>query len=321
MGQSAEREPQTWIKLTTPKFELYTDTSSTKAKNLLSCSSGRGCHISGSDTAATGMTSPLRIIAFANGGEYEPFRLKAAAVGHYLHSRDRDYVVLSDAEPEHFEAAVHEYTHYAVNRAALHLPRLNEGVADLYSTTAVNRGTPLLGAPLAGRLSTLKNTRLISLREIFGAGRTSSLYNSPKITPLFYAESWLFTRLLALDARYTGHLLTLPPGRQRPVIGAMGALEHLWHDSGTIRSAELPAYLLQVQGGGSVTTAALIEQAEPGEMVVSEFERRLIWADLLAAHPATAARGKEQLLELEASGTTGNAGTAGPHRVEIETFG
>lgn len=131
--------------------------------------------------------------------------MKTAALGHYLHARDRDYVVLCDAEPEHFEAAVHEYTHFAVNRAGLHLPLwLNEGIADLYSTTAVSAGKPLLGAPLAARLSTLTNNRLVPLRDLFAAGRASFLYNTPEITPFFYAESWFFTRLLALDGRYAG---------------------------------------------------------------------------------------------------------------------
>jgi tetratricopeptide (TPR) repeat protein len=299
IGQSAQGESQTWIKLTTPKFELYTDTSSLKAKNLLSL-------FESADAAALRPTDKqpetnrrLRIIAFANSSEYAPFRLKTAALGHYLHARDRDYVVLSDAEPEHFEAAVHEYTHYAVNRAGLHLPLwLNEGIADLYSTTAVSAGTPLLGAPLAGRVGTLMKNQVLPLRAIFAAGRASSLYNRPEITPLFYAESWLFTRLLAVDDRYSARfpefVTALSEGRS-----SAQALSDIYGITPEQFDAQLPAYLTQVEGGRTVTLAHSREQAKPEETALSEFERRMIWADLLAAHPATAGRAKEQLMQLD----------------------
>jgi len=299
-GQSAERDPQTWVKLATPNFELYTDTSSAKAKNLLRLfQAAEAVTFRRSDKQPAETNSPLRIIAFASGEEYAPFRLKTAALGHYLHARDRDYVVLSDAEPEHFEAAVHEYTHFAVNRAGLHLPLwLNEGIADLYSTTAVSAGTPLLGAPLAARLSTLTNYRLIPLRDLFAAGRASSLYNTPEITPLFYAESWLFTRLLALDGRYAGQfpefLDQVSAGRS-----SADALWNIYRVTPEQFDAELPAYLREMQGGRTVPRASLPEQAEPEQTVISKFERGMILADLLAAHPATAPKARQQVLQLD----------------------
>ncbi len=155
-GAGQSQTPEPWIRLATPKFELYTDVSSARAKDLLALFQEADSASLRPLNERSGSEKPLRIIAFANSDEYAPFRLKTGAIGHYLHAHDRDYIVLADAEPEHFEAAVHEYTHYAVHRAGLHLPLwLNEGIADLYSTTTVKTGTPAVGAPLPGRLSTL----------------------------------------------------------------------------------------------------------------------------------------------------------------------
>lgn len=63
--------------------------------------------------------------------------------------------------------------------------------------------------------------------------------------------------------------------------------------------AELPAYLREVQGGRTVPRVTPAEQAEPEQTVISEFERRMILADLLAAHPTTAAKAKQQVLQLD----------------------
>ncbi len=303
IGQSQGRDPQPWIKLTSAKFELYTDASSPKAKELLSVfEAAESTAFRGAEAGTQETGKPLRIIAFANEEEYAPFRLKSAAVGHYLHARERDYIVLADAEPEHYQAAVHEYTHYAVNRAGLHLPLwLNEGIADLYSTTTAKTGTSLLGAPLEGRLSTLAKNQLIELRDVFAVERVSSLYNDPQSMPLFYAESWAVTRLLALDARYAAkfpELLTqVSSGRS-----TADALSSLYGVTPEQIGAELPAYIRHMQGGRPVAgIAGNGDQAEPKQTGVSEFERRMIWADLLAAHRSTAAKAKDLLLELEKS--------------------
>lgn len=301
IGQSQGQNSQPWIKLTTPKFELYTDASSAKATELLSLlEAADSTALRRVDTGPLEPGKPLRIIAFSNDTEYAPFRLKTAAVGHYLHTRERDYIVLADAEPEHYEAAVHEFTHYAVNRAGLRLPLwLNEGIADLYSTTAARTGTPLLGAPLPGRLSTLANNRLINLRDIFAVERASSLYNDAQRTPVFYAESWALTRLLALDARYAARfpdfLAQVSGGRS-----SADALSAIYGATPEQLETELPAYIREMQGGRPVGgTAAAGDLSKPKQTTVSEFEQRMIWADLLAAHHSTAARAKDLLLELE----------------------
>lgn len=66
-GQGAERDPQIWIKLATPNFELYTDTSSAKAKNLLTLlQAAEAVTFRRTDTEPVETNNPLRIIAFAN---------------------------------------------------------------------------------------------------------------------------------------------------------------------------------------------------------------------------------------------------------------
>ncbi len=288
------------MKLTTPEFELYTDASNAKAKDLLEL-------FEAAETAALRPAEghgkadkPLRIIAFANSEEYAPFRLKSAALGHYLHAGNADYIVLADAEPEHYGAAVHEYTHYAVNRAGYHLPLwLNEGIADLYSTTTSKTGTPLVGGPLSGRLSTLAANRLLQVRDLFAAERASWLYNDGEKTPLFYAESWALTRLLALDDRYAAQF----PRLLAEVSAGHSSEDALWdiyRRTPEQFEAELAASIRQVQDGRPVPEAPKTKRfSQPGQVSISDYERRIICAELLAAHPSTAAKAKEQLLELE----------------------
>ncbi|MFL6452080.1 MAG: tetratricopeptide repeat protein [Bryobacteraceae bacterium] len=299
VGQSQERDSQRWIKLSTPKCELYTDTNSTTAREILSLfETAESATLRPGDQARRETQGRLRVIAFANEAEYAPFRLNAAALGHYLHARDRDYIVLAGADPEHFQAAVHEYTHYSANRAGYHLPLwLNEGIADLYSTTATKTGHPVLGGPLSGRLSTLNAIRLLPLNDLFAVGRGLSLYTEPEKAALFYSESWALTHLLAMDGRYAGRfpelLNELSAGRSTTDV-----LWSIYRRTPEEFEAELPAYIRHMQEGRPVVGISEM-QVEPGQATVAEFERRVLWADLLVAHPATAARAKDQLLELK----------------------
>ncbi len=62
--------------------------------------------------------------------------------------------------------------------------------------------------------------------------------------------------------------------------------------------AELPASIREGKTGRPVPVAGKTESTQPDQATVSEFEQRMVWADLLAAHPATAAKAKDLLLEL-----------------------
>src|SRR5206468_5959988 len=139
---------------------------------------------------------------------------------------------------------------------------LNEGIADLYSTTAVRNGTPALGGPLAGRLSTLASSQLLPLRDLIGAGRASSFYNDGESTPVFYAESWAFTRLLALDSRYASRfpelMAQLSQGRS-----SVDALWNVYRMTPEQFDAELPRSIREAQSGRPVSVTGSTQSIQP----------------------------------------------------------
>jgi tetratricopeptide (TPR) repeat protein len=128
-------------------------------------------------------------------------------------------------------------------------------------------------------------------------GRGLSLYDDPDKATLFYAESWALTHLLAMDSRYAAHfsdlLNELSAGRS-----SADVLWSFYRMTPEQFEAELPTYIRHMHDGRPVL-GITETHVEPEQLALSEYEQRITWADLLAAHASTAERAKEQLLELE----------------------
>jgi len=192
-----------WLKITTPNFEMYTTAGERKGRAaILYFEQVRDLFL----RILPGTLHnplPVRIVAFHNDKEYEPFRATEFAVAYYLGSDSRDYVVMSSIDSDDYPATIHEYIHLLINHAGLKVPPwLNEGLADVYSTLEPDRGKILIGNPMPGRLRVLGQEKWIDLERLTGVTQTSPEYNESKRAGMFYAESWLLTHMLYLGDKY-----------------------------------------------------------------------------------------------------------------------
>jgi tetratricopeptide (TPR) repeat protein len=196
----------TWIKVTTPNFEMYTTNDEKDAARALQVFEQVRYFFIRSSPAKPVSASPARIVAFRSEREYSPYRLNAGAFAYYVHCHNRDYIVLQDIEPAHYQAAMHEYTHLIVEHLNLHLPVwLNEGLAEFYSSLEARGNQAVVGSVLPGRLPILKSRPWLDLKLLFSIEQNSPYYNERDKMSIFYAESWALTHMLELGDTYRGH--------------------------------------------------------------------------------------------------------------------
>lgn len=111
----------------------------------------------------------------------------------------------------------HEYIHFLTISRDRYMPVwLGEGLAELFATVETDRkGRVKVGEVVPGRMSLLREERLMPMGRLFGVTRVSPEYNSGDHGQgLFYAQSWLLL-----------HYLFQGPGALKP--GALEALMQL----------------------------------------------------------------------------------------------
>jgi hypothetical protein len=142
-------------------------------------------------------------VAFSSEKEYKPYRLNSGAFAYYLRSRQRDYIVMQDISPEHYQVAAHEYTHLIVEHLNLKLPVwLNEGLADIYSSLEPRGDRAMVGRALPDRMATLLSQRWMDSNVLLRAGPNSPYYNENEKMTIFYAQSWALAHMLLLGEGY-----------------------------------------------------------------------------------------------------------------------
>ena len=192
-----------WIRLTTPHFEMYTTNSEKQGAAALQLFEQVRYFFLQSSNSKAAPSTPVRIIAFRSEQEYKPYRLNDSAFAYYLQSRKADYIVMQDISPEHYRAAVHEYTHLIIRHQNLTFPVwLNEGLADFYSSLEPRGEQAVVGRVLDDSLALLKNTRWLDLNVLFSVDQDSPCYNERAKASIFYSESWALTHMLSLGNDY-----------------------------------------------------------------------------------------------------------------------
>ncbi|HZU29421.1 MAG TPA: hypothetical protein VFA04_28115 [Bryobacteraceae bacterium] len=159
-------------------------------------------------------TTPVRIVAFRSQKEYKPYAAKEFAAAYYQPGFQHDYIVMSGIERDDYPAAIHEYVHLLLRHTGVKVPLwFNEGLADMYSSLEPRGKKLLVGAPLAGHIRTLRETRLAPLELITSADEKSPFYNESSRVNIFYAESWALVHMLfwepAYRPKFDAFLLTL----------------------------------------------------------------------------------------------------------------
>jgi hypothetical protein len=192
-----------WTRLTDGFLQIDTSCNDNAARNTLKAleQTRRFLQIAGPGRVEG--QAPLTVIAFRSQAEFAFYRAGSGVAGYYQRGLNRDYIVLRDLAPERARIAMHEYTHFAIERSGLHLPRwLNEGLADLYSSIQPYGTRTLLGGALSDRMLILKTRSWMNLPLLFDASDGSVYYRDPDQMLVAYSQGWLLAHMLVLAPQY-----------------------------------------------------------------------------------------------------------------------
>ncbi|MBL8234912.1 MAG: hypothetical protein JNL98_40805, partial [Bryobacterales bacterium] len=195
---------ETWLKLTSPNFEMYTTNGERTARDaVLHFEQVRQFFVKAMKLSPADATK-VRIIAFRSENEYRPYRPNENAFAFYTKGYDTDYIVMQQVNSQYYPVVVHEYVHFLIRGSQLeNIPAwLNEGLADVYSTLRPVGNKVHVGAPLIGRGILLLNSRWLPIATLVNVNHKSPEYNEKDRAGLFYAQSWLLTNMLYLGNDY-----------------------------------------------------------------------------------------------------------------------
>lgn len=246
-------EPEEWLAVSSANFTVYSDAEAGRATEIaIGLEQLRDAFARLSSDLAVSLPVPTRIVAFRDAESFTDYKTVAdrdglKILGQFLAHRDGNFISLN-ADPGMVGALAtiqHEYVHQLVQH---NLPRVplwfNEGLAEYYSTFAVEGEVGFVGRPVERHLRWLRTHPKFSLGEVLAATSESAAEHGAEAAGQLYAVSWLLVHYLLsgdndrLDA--AAELLYLLDSGEEPETAVYQALE-----LGAIELAErLREYLL-----------------------------------------------------------------------------
>ncbi len=147
------------------------------------------------------------------------------------------------------ETIFHEYVHLLLHTRGLKLPTwLNEGMAELFSTFAVEGKKVEYGRPKQHYVDALNFSALMPTASLIAVSEASPDYNEEERAGMFYAQSWALTHYLVCGADRTnaarlGRFLVLA---ESETVGPETAFRQIFGDDFKTLESNLRGYL---QGG------------------------------------------------------------------------
>ncbi len=194
-----------WIAVESRNFVIFTDAEPERGVEL-----ARNLERFRSAFAALGpglelrSAVPTRFVAFRDRGSYAPYKSHpdsggAVTLGQFLLDRDRNFLTLdaSTRPGGDFAVIYHEFVHYLVAHNFARVPRwFHEGLAEYYSTFAVEDERVVVGRPVVRHLRWLRadnadrKVRLLSHDFSLRAVLTGESGHHGSRAGGFYALSW-----------------------------------------------------------------------------------------------------------------------------------
>lgn len=185
--------------------------------------------------------SPL-IFVPATSDQFARMRGPSLAYGFYVPLPGRDAIVMEGLEKAFRRAAIHEYTHLALQYSGGRYPRwLDEGIAEYYSTLRSAGARAEYGHALPERLARLRSSPWLEIGELLARGPqrrgTTALSED-----MFYSESWLLVHMLISSEPYRKDWPAFRDEISRKGQSATEAFQSVYHrDLDQVRS-DLRAY-------------------------------------------------------------------------------
>jgi hypothetical protein len=191
-----------WLRLATPRFELYTNTSEKVGRETLALFEQAHRAVTGGTGLAPRTNEPLRVFLFRTTEDFEPYRSSASALGYFLDGQARNFIAIRFSGQSTPRIIFHEYVHAVLKPLGLNLPHwLEEGTAEFYSTTVTDGSGLYAGVPARDHLQTLEVMPLLEADTLLHANRHAALYSEPEQAGVYYSQSWALV-----------HMLTMAPG-------------------------------------------------------------------------------------------------------------
>lgn len=229
-------EPEGWVEARTPHFELYSDASAERAEEIAtSLETFRAVFARLAPELDLRSPTPTLILAFRDAESYAPYKTladhgEAKVLGQFLSYRDGNYLTLN-ADPQYlgaFAVVFHEYVHYLVRHNFPRVPRwFNEGLAEYYSTFAIEAGGAVVGRPVSRHLHWLAGHEP-RLREVLARRSEHDETIEADRDGRFYAVSWGLIHYLLSGDRASrdalAELLVPQPADEEPLVAFERAL-------------------------------------------------------------------------------------------------
>lgn len=204
--------------------------------------------------------------------------------GFFQSSRFSNFMALNgDASTqEALHVMFHEYTHYylASQFAGEYPPWFNEGLAELMGWARFDKGMALLQVPMY-QVYEARDGDWIPFERLIKVDHSDPEYQSHKLAPSFYAQSWLTVNYGLIENRifgaqifrYLQKLNTLVPEDEaaRSAFGDLAAADKLLRDYSHYSSI----------AGGGINLGDVPEVQLPTGKPLTEFDAMSIFADLM----------------------------------------
>ncbi len=253
-SRAQPEQPDGWLAVRSANFTVYSDAEAERAVEIASgLERLRDAFARLAPEVSVSSPVPTRIVAFRDAESFAGYKTIAdrdgiKILGQFLAHRDGNFIALN-ADPSLVGALAtiqHEYVHELVQHNLPTVPLwFNEGLAEYYSTFAVEGEVAFVGRPVARHLRWLQAHPRFSLGEVLATTRASAAEHGAEAAGQMYAVSWLLVHYLLsgdadrLDA--AAELLYLLDSGEEPEAAVYAAL-----DLGAVELTErLREYLLR----------------------------------------------------------------------------
>jgi Flp pilus assembly protein TadD len=275
----APKDP--WLCITSANFELFTTAGERSGRDLIRHFEQVRSFFTQAFGSRLAAAKPARIIVFHSHDEYRPYRPNEFATAFYQPGDEHDFIVMESGAREHYDVAVHEFTHLMIHQSKQAVPVwLNEGMAELYSNLAPTGAKIVVGNVIAGRVQTLLHEKWIELSTVVAVDHKSPLYSERPKAGMFYAESWALVHMLNLDPAYRPQLRAMMEALKDG--GAAAAFQKAYGKSIDQVQDDLREYLTNATIHAAVFDIQLPRQVDSPEIeTAAGLPARMALAELL----------------------------------------
>lgn len=198
------RELGDWRQVSTPHFTVLTDAGAERGRQVaLDLERFRPVFARLAPGLELRSPAPTRIVAFRDGESYAPYRPPSrgsgVVLGQFVARADGNFITLDAGETLVDATTVlqHEYVHYLVRHNFPRVPLwFHEGLAEYYSTFAVEGEVAVLGRPIERHRELLRGIGHLGLEEVLTAGGFEPNHGDGEVAGRFYAVSWALVHYL-----------------------------------------------------------------------------------------------------------------------------